>query len=78
MKRLDIDFSGRRRCSPWPGAVLMALAAAVCLDTAMSYREARELVHSSEARLAQARPRSAAALKVAPEEVALVLSLIHI
>lgn len=72
MKRLDIDFSGRRRRSPWPGAVLMALAAALCLDTAMSYRETRDLAHASETRLAQARPRSAAAPKVAQEEAALV------
>jgi hypothetical protein len=72
MKRLEIDFSGRRRRSPWPGRVLVALAAALCLDTAMSYREARERVHASEARLAQARPRGAPAPKVTQEEVAIV------
>lgn len=72
MNRLDIDFSGRRRRSPWPGRILMALAAAVCVDSALSYREAHEFARSSEARLAQVRPRSAPAPQVAPEEVALV------
>jgi hypothetical protein len=72
MNRLDIDFSGRRRRSPWAGRVLMALAAAVCVDSAISYRDARELVHASELRLAQARPRSAPAAKVPAEELAAV------
>jgi hypothetical protein len=72
MKRLEIDFSGRRRRSPWPGRILIVLAAAVCLDSALSYREAREAVHGSEARLAQARPRSAPAPKVAQEELTVV------
>jgi hypothetical protein len=72
MKRLAIDFSGRRRRSPWAGRLLLLLAAAVCLDSAISYRHALELARYSEARLAQARPRGAPAPKVSPNEVAAV------
>jgi hypothetical protein len=72
MNRLTIDFSGRRRRSPWPGRVLLALAAAVCVDTGLSYRDALALSQSSEARLAQAQPRGAPAPKLSQEELALV------
>ena len=73
MNRLAIDFSGRRRRSPWPGRVLLALAAAVCVDTVMSYRDALELAESlrGAARAGAAARRSRAA-RSRQEELAAV------
>ena len=72
MNRLAIDFSGRPRRSAWPGRVLLAVAVALCVDSAVSYRDALQLAKSSEAQLAQARPRGAPPPKVSQEEVAVV------
>lgn len=73
MNKLEIDFSGRRRASPWPGRVLLAVALAFSLDMAMSYREVQSSLEINRARIAKAQARnSAPARKVSPEEVALV------
>jgi hypothetical protein len=72
MKRLEINFVGRGRRSPWPGALLLAVALALSLDAGLSYRNLRASVALSEARLAQAQPRGAPARKVSAEEVAVV------
>ena len=76
MKRLEIDFVGRRR-SAWAGRVLLAVAVAFAGDVAWSYRQAQDTLHAAEA-LAAARsaPRAAAvpesAAPATPEELAQV------
>lgn len=75
MKRLDIDFVGRRR-SAWAGRALLAVAVAFAGDVAWSYRQAQEALHATEA-LAAARSARAAAVpesatSATPEELAQV------
>jgi hypothetical protein len=71
VKRLALDFV-RRRGSPWPGRLLFALALALSVDAALSYRDLRGSLATYEARLAQAGRRSAPAPKASAEEVAAV------
>ena len=72
MKRLDIDFVGRRR-SAWAGRVLLALAVAFAGDVAWSYRQAQDALQATAA-LAAARsaPRTPAVPPATPEELAQV------
>jgi len=72
MKRLEINFVGRGRRSAWPGRILFAVALALSVDMALTYRELHAARDLAQAKLAQAQPRSAPARKVAPEEVAAV------
>jgi hypothetical protein len=71
MKRLHVNFVGTRRVSPWIGRVLLALAAAVCVDAGLSYTAIRKVVDSGEKQAAQRAP-AAAALKVSAQEVTAV------
>ena len=71
MNRLALDFVHRAR-SPWPARLLLAVALAVALDVALSYKSLGSAIALSEARLARAQPRSAPARKVSPEELAAV------
>jgi Fimbrial assembly protein (PilN) len=71
MKRLDIDFSGRRRAPAWVGRVVLALAAAVCVDAALTYKSLHDSVGQSEIRVAKRAPAGALA-KVSAQEVAAV------
>jgi hypothetical protein len=71
MKRLEIDFAGRARGSPWPGRVLAVVALVLCTDVALSYRELSASLERKES-LAQAQPRAVPARKVSPEEIAAV------
>lgn len=71
MNRLGLDFVRRAR-SPWPGRLLLAVALALSLDVALSYKGLRASVALSEARLAQTQPRGAPARKLSAEEVAAV------
>jgi Tfp pilus assembly protein PilN len=71
MNRLGLDFVHRAR-SPWPGRLLLAVALAVSLDVALSYKSLSGAVALSEARLSRAQPRSAPARKVSAEELAAV------
>ena len=71
MQQLQIDFSGRRRGSPWLGRVLLALAACVALDAAWSYHAARSTLSENQARVAKRTPGGAAP-KATPQEVAAV------
>jgi hypothetical protein len=71
MKKLEIDFAGHARRSPWPGRILTVVALAVCTDAALSYRElSASLEHKRS--IAQAQPRAVPARKVSPEEIAAV------
>lgn len=72
MKRLALDFAADGARSRWPARVLLAAGVFLALDTALSYRELRESVESSQAALAQAAPRGAPARTAAPEELAAV------
>jgi hypothetical protein len=71
MNRLGLDFVRRAR-SPWPGRLLLAVALALSLDVALSYKGLRASVAVNEARLQQAQPRGAPARKLSAEEVAAV------
>lgn len=71
MNRLGLDFVHRAR-SPWPARLLLAVALAVSLDLALSYKSLSSAVALSEARLARAQPRRAPARKVSAEELAAV------
>jgi hypothetical protein len=71
MNRLALDFVRNAR-SRWPGRLLLAVALALSLDVALSYKGLRASVALSEAKLAQAQPRGAAPRKVSAEEVAAV------
>lgn len=71
MKRLDIDFSGRRRGPAWVGRVVLALAAAVCVDAALTYKGLHDSVRQSEIRVAKRSPAGPLA-KVSAQEVAAV------
>lgn len=68
MNKLQINFARRRRRSPWPGRILAAVALALSLDSALSYRELHASLALEGARLAA--PRAAPGRKVAPEELA--------
>lgn len=70
MHRLDLDFWRTRRGSPWLGRLLLAVAAAVCLDAGLTYKTLRQSLHESEARLARRAPAGPAPAKVSPHEVA--------
>jgi hypothetical protein len=70
MKKLQIDFTGRGRRSPWAARILLAAALALCLDMGLSYRELRASLALHEAKLRQAGPVQAAASGVSAEEVA--------
>lgn len=70
MKRLHIDFSGRARRSPWAARVLLAAAAAVCLDMGLSYRELRASLAQHEAILGAPVPVQAPVRGVSAEEIA--------
>jgi hypothetical protein len=72
MQRLDIDFRGHGRASPWIGRVLLAAAACVALDAGLSYHSARTTMAEGQARLAKRTPAGAAAPKASPQEVAAV------
>jgi hypothetical protein len=68
MQRLDLDFRRDRAGSRWLGRVLLAVAAAVCLDAGLSYYDLRQATRAGEARLA---PRAAAgpAARVSAQEL---------
>jgi Tfp pilus assembly protein PilN len=73
VKKLEIDFVGRGRASPWPGRMLLALAVAFSFDVGISYQDARSSLQVNEAKIAKAQARSSAPAKpVSPEEVAAV------
>ncbi|HEY7240916.1 MAG TPA: PilN domain-containing protein [Burkholderiales bacterium] len=71
MNRLALDFVHRPR-SPWPARLLLAVALAVSLDVALSYRSLSSAVALNEATLARTQPRSAPGRKVSAEELAAV------
>jgi hypothetical protein len=71
MNRLGLDFVHRAR-SPWPARLLLAVALAVSLNMALSYKSVSSAVALSEARLAKAPPRSAPGRTVSAEELAAV------
>jgi hypothetical protein len=72
MKKLEINFVGRGKASPWAGRVLMAVAVAFAFDVALSYKDARSSLQTNEAKVARAQIRNAPAARVTPEELAAV------
>jgi hypothetical protein len=71
MKRLELDFVRHRRGARWLGRALLAVAAAICVDAGLAYKDLREAVEQKEIRLAQRNPAGPAA-KVSAQEVAAV------
>lgn len=69
MQRIDLNFAGRERRSPWAGALLLAVAAAVAGDAAWSYVHARRTIAQAELLIARSHAR-AAPRAVPPEELA--------
>lgn len=59
MQRIDLNFAGRERRSPWAGAVLFAVALAVAGDAAWSYVHARRTIAQAELLIARSQPRAA-------------------
>ncbi len=73
MKRLDINFVGRGRASPWAGPVLLALAVAFSSDVALSYKDTRSALQANQAKIAQGQVRHGASPRtISPEELAAV------
>jgi HAMP domain-containing protein len=73
MRRLELDFGGRRSAAPWAGRVLLALALAFALDVGISYNSAKRSLENHQASIAAAaQPRSAPQRKASAEEIALV------
>lgn len=77
MKRLEINFVGRGARSPWAGRVLLAVALALSLDVAVSYKDLRASLQLNQAKIAKAQPRPAPERKIAPEEVATVRETVN-
>ena len=71
MRRLDLDFRGSRRASPWLGRCLLAIAAGVCLDAGLTYKDLKTALSANELRLAKRAPAAAAA-QVSAQELAVV------
>jgi hypothetical protein len=71
MKRLALDFRRSGHGSPWLGRVVLAVAAAVCIDAALTYKSLHGSVRQSEIRVAKRAPSGAVA-KVTAAEVAVV------
>jgi hypothetical protein len=59
LRKLAIDFRPGRRSSPWTGRVLMAVAAALALDSGLAFHDARRAIERNEALLARAQPAGA-------------------
>jgi hypothetical protein len=70
LRKLAIDFRPGRRASPWASRALLAVAAAVVLDSGLAYHDARRAIARNEALLAKAQP-AGAARQASKEEVAL-------
>ena len=70
MQKIHIDFGGTRRGSPWLGKLLLAVAAAICLDAGLSYWSLARSMRENESRLERRAPGPA--LKVSPQELAAV------
>jgi type IV pilus assembly PilN-like protein len=77
MKKLELNFVGHGKRSPWAGRVLMALAAAFAFDLAISYKDAKASLEVSQAKVARTQTRGAPAAKVAPEELAAVRDTVN-
>ena len=70
MKKLDINFVGRGARSPWAGRVLMAVALALSLEAAVSYKSVSASLELNNAKIAAAPPRAVPMAKVSAEETA--------
>ena len=68
-QKLQIDFRRGPQRSPWAARVLLLIAAAVALDTGLSYREARQVIDRNRDALAKVQPVSAP--RASKDEVAL-------
>ena len=69
LHRLSIDFRRAPQRSPWAARALMAVAAAVALDSGLAYRDARHVIDRNQEALALAQP--VATPRASKEEVAL-------
>jgi len=70
LRKLSIDFRPGRRASPWASRALLAVAAAVVLDSGLAYHDARRAITRNEALLAKAQPAGGAARQASKEEIA--------
>jgi biopolymer transport protein ExbD len=69
MQKIELNFVGARRGSPWLGRVLLALAACVAVDAGVSYHAAKSTLAENQSRLKQRTPGGSAP-RVSPQEVA--------
>lgn len=72
MRKLRIDFARNAARSPWAGRVVFGVALALSVHAAHSYRSLQASLERHETSLARGEPRSAAARKLAPSELAVV------
>jgi len=70
VKKLNFNFADARHGSPWLGRVVLAVAAAVCLDAGWTYKGLHDSVRQSEIRVAKRAPSGAVAKVTAPEVAA--------
>jgi Tfp pilus assembly protein PilN len=71
MQKIHIDFGAARRGAPWVGWVMLAAAAAVCLDAGLDYRSLSKSMREGEAQVARRAPPASTA-KLTAQEVAAV------
>lgn len=71
MHALNLNFCEKRRSAPWIGRVLLAAAACVAFDAALSYQSAAKALRESQARVAKRSP-AGPTVKATPQEVAAV------
>jgi len=69
-QKLQIDFRRAPQRSPWAARVLMAVSAAIALDAALAYHDARQVIERNREALARVQPASGAP-RASKEEVAL-------
>jgi Tfp pilus assembly protein PilN len=69
MQAIHLNFGDARRGAPWLGRVLLGLAAAVCADAGLTYKNLHDPLKQNEAQVAR---RSPAGAPATPQEVAAV------
>jgi hypothetical protein len=80
MNRLDINFVGHGKRSPWAGRVLMAIAVAFSVDVAVSYKDVKASLQMNETKVARSQRSAQAAphsTRVSAEEVAAVRETVN-
>lgn len=77
MKKLQLDFAAGGTRAVWIGRVLLAIALAVSVDTALSFWDTVSSLERNRDKIAMAAPRAAPARTLAAEEVAAVRDTVN-